>query len=129
MENAYDKNTQKDDLSYQRFGDKMISKEEYERYKNSLKLWTWRQDAENCVKGHKQELTTIIRGLKHTIDNPDEAKLSNGFINLFTRWIHQLFRKDKDEAQYNMMIMKLTQINGKVMREVSNIISDVMQEN
>ena len=36
MENAYDKNTQKDDLSYQRFGDKMISKEEYERYKDSL---------------------------------------------------------------------------------------------
>ena len=87
------------------------------------------EDAENCVKGHKQELTTIIRGLKHTTDDPNEDKLESGFIDLLTRWIHQLFRKDKDEAQYNMMVSTLTKRNGNTMQEVSKIISAVMKEN
>ena len=94
---------------------------------NSSFLLT-KKDSENCVKEHKEELTTIIRGLKHTTDEPNEDKLESGFLDLFTRWLYQLFRKDKDEAQYNLMIMTLTKRNGAAMREVLKIISDVMKE-
>lgn len=40
MENSFAKIGQKDDLSYQNFGNKMLSKEDYERYHNSLNLWS-----------------------------------------------------------------------------------------
>ena len=67
MENAYDKNSQKDDLSYQRFGDKMISKEEYERYKNSLSLWTWRQDEADSPNAVAENLRRTEGGTSGTI--------------------------------------------------------------
>ena len=86
-------------------------------------------DAADCVTGHKKELTTIIRGLKHTTDNPDEDRLEAGFTDLLTKWIHQLFRKEKDDGQYNLMVQVLTKRNGKTMSEVLKVISEVMKEN
>ncbi len=38
MENTFAKNARKDDLSYQNFGNKMLSAEEYQRYNQSLSL-------------------------------------------------------------------------------------------
>ncbi len=40
MENAFAKIKDKDDLSYQNFGNKMLTKEEYERYHDSMSLWS-----------------------------------------------------------------------------------------
>ena len=52
MENIFAKNAQKDDIGYQNFGNKMLSKEDYERYNKSLKLWSGHQteaDSPNAV--------------------------------------------------------------------------------
>ena len=52
MENTFAKNAQKDDLSYQNFGNKMLSAEEYQRYHQSLNLWSGQKtmaDSPNAV--------------------------------------------------------------------------------
>ena len=85
-------------------------------------------DALDCVTNHKKELTTIIRGLKHTTDDPDKQKLEAGFTELLTRWIHQLFRKEKDDDQYKLMVQVLTNRSGKIISEVNKIISYVLRE-
>ena len=40
-----------------------------------------------------------------------------------------LFRKEKDDGQYNLMVQVLTKRNGKTMSEVLKVISEVMKEN
>ena len=85
-------------------------------------------DALGCVKSHKKELTTIIRGLKHTTDKPDKENLKAGFTELLIRWIFELFRKEKDEGQYNLMVQVLTNSSGNIMSEVNKVISDVLKE-
>lgn len=93
------------------------------------KMLQWIEtDFGDSVTEHKKELTTIIRGLKHTTENPDEKKLEAGFKDLLIRWIHQVFRKTKDDGQYRMMVDIATRPNGKTMSEVLNVISDVMKE-
>ena len=42
MENVMDKQAHRDDLNYQGFGSKMVTKKDYDRYKKSLKLFTLR---------------------------------------------------------------------------------------
>ncbi len=42
MENTFDKLAHKDDLNYQGYGNKMVTKEDYDRYKKSLKFYTFR---------------------------------------------------------------------------------------
>ena len=42
MENGFEKMRTKEDLGYQNFGNMMTNKDEYERYKKSLKLWSKR---------------------------------------------------------------------------------------
>ncbi|MBQ6519233.1 MAG: hypothetical protein IJI14_10960 [Anaerolineaceae bacterium] len=44
MENTMDKLAHKDDLNFQGFGNKIVTKEDYDRYKSSLKLFSARQD-------------------------------------------------------------------------------------
>ena len=105
-------------------------KKKFEGGYNLRSMLQWiEDDAADCVTGHKKELTTIIRGLKHTTDNPDEDRLEAGFTDLLTKWIHQLFRKEKDDGQYNLMVQVLTKRNGKTMSEVLKVISEVMKEN
>ena len=67
IENSFEKIGQRDDLSYHNFGNKMLSREDYERYKKSLKLWTWRGTeaetptavAENLKRSEGGEAGTI----------------------------------------------------------------------
>ncbi len=42
MENVLDKQAHRDDMNYQGFGNKMVTKADYDRYKKSLKLFTLR---------------------------------------------------------------------------------------
>ena len=107
------------------FGDKSDKSD-----KNDMKtMLDWLSaDAVDCVKSHKEEMKTIIRGMKHTTDKPDKAKLRIGFVDLLTKWIFQLFHGDRDVNQYKMMVKSLTSYNGTVMKEVYKIITDVMQE-
>ncbi|MBQ6505524.1 MAG: hypothetical protein IJI57_16585 [Flexilinea sp.] len=52
MENIFAKNARKDDIGYQNFGNKMLSKEDYERYNKSLSWWSGKQceaDSPNAV--------------------------------------------------------------------------------
>ena len=44
MENTMDKLAHRDDMNYQGFGNKMVTKEDYNRYKKSLKIFTLRPD-------------------------------------------------------------------------------------
>ena len=85
-------------------------------------------DAADCVKNHKEEMKTIIRGMKHTTDKPDSAKLRVGFVDLLTKWIFHLFHGDRDVNQYKMMVKTLTSYNGAAMKEAYRIITDVMKE-
>ncbi|MBQ6520026.1 MAG: hypothetical protein IJI14_15030 [Anaerolineaceae bacterium] len=57
-------------------------------------------DIANCVKTYQKEMTTIIRGLKHTIYKPDKKKLQAGFKQLLARWMFQLFRQETQEKNY-----------------------------
>ena len=46
---------------------------------NMKEMLDWlNADAANCVKTHEKEMTTIIRGLKHTTDQADKGKLQAG---------------------------------------------------
>ncbi|MBQ6505504.1 MAG: hypothetical protein IJI57_16485 [Flexilinea sp.] len=47
MENGFEKMRTKDDLDYNRYGSKLATKEDYERYKNSLSSWSSR-----ATEGH-----------------------------------------------------------------------------
>jgi len=85
-------------------------------------------DAADCIKNHKEEMKTIIRGMKHTTDKPDSAKLRVGFVDLLTKWIFHLFHGDRDVNQYKMMVKTLTSYNGAAMKEAYRIITDVMKE-
>ena len=85
-------------------------------------------DAVDCVRNHKEEMKTIIRGMKHATDKPDKAILRVGFVDLLTKWIFQLFHGDKDVNRYKMIVRTLTSYNNAVMKEVYKVITDVMQE-
>ena len=74
MENNFEKIGHKDDLDYQNFGSKMATKEEYDRYKNSIKLYSLRNSktyspngaAENMLRtegGRSGKIGTYIPGL------------------------------------------------------------------
>ncbi len=83
-------------------------------------------DAYKCIKNHGKEMTTIIRGLKHTTKNPDEKKLENRFSDLLVRWIFQLFRTDKEQCRE--IVSALTDPLGGVMYEAEDIITRIINE-
>ena len=78
MENGFEKWRTRDDMDYQNFGSKMASREDYERYKKSLSLWSPRATetyspngtAENMLRteggksGSIGSFLTIERGVK-----------------------------------------------------------------
>ena len=84
-------------------------------------------DASNCIMSHKKEMKMILRGLKHVTKDPDKKKLRNGFSDLLTRWMFQLFRNYQDPKMYSMMVEAVTDPSGKVMKETNKIISHVMK--
>lgn len=85
-------------------------------------------DAANCIKTHQKEMTTIIRGLKHTIDKPDKKKLQAGFTQLLTRWMFQLFRQETQEKNYKRLVGAVTDEKGKTMQAAEKIITEVLTE-
>lgn len=86
-------------------------------------------DAANCVKNHKNEMATIIRGLKHAMDKPDKKKLHAGFIQLLTRWMFQLFRRETQEKDYKRLVGAVTDEKGETMQAAEKIITEVLKEN
>ncbi len=96
---------------------------------NMKEMLDWlNADAANCVKTHEKEMTTIIRGLKHTTDQADKGKLQAGFSQMLTKWVFQVFHGNKDVNQYRMMVKTMTSPVGVVMKEVDKIITDVLKE-
>ena len=86
-------------------------------------------DTVSCITSHKQEMETILRGIKHSAKDPDKEKIENGFSDLLTRWIHQLFRKDTKKQDYISMVNSMTNRSGAVMGKTKKIITIVMSEN
>lgn len=108
-----------------------------ERWHNHFKNGYWVEDlaewvsadASDCIRSHEKEITAILRGLKHTTENPDEDKLNDGFKDLFIRWLFQLFRNDLGENNYREMALALTNDkSGQFMEEIDKIITNVMKE-
>ena len=85
-------------------------------------------DAANCVKNHEKEMTMILLGLKHTIDEPDKEKLEAGFTNLLTRWLSQLFRTNTYKDGYKAIVTALQKADSTVMKETGKLITRVMSE-
>ncbi len=84
-------------------------------------------DIVECMKNHKKEMTAIIRGMKHTTEEPDDRKLQADFSTILTKWLFQLFHDDKDVKQYRNMVKTLTSRNGAVIKEADKIITSVLR--
>lgn len=102
---------------------------EFKDSKDAKSMGEWLiTDTVNCIKGHQEEMKSIIRGLKRTTEEPDQAKLRAGFSELLTIWLFQLFRGGRDPNQYRMFVKILTGIRSDVMKETDKIITKVMEE-
>ena len=92
MENGFEKMREKDDLSYQNFGNTMASREDYERYKNSMSLWssrTSKADSPNAVaenlrrtEGGKSGMIGSFGNVKNGDNSLEEASLDVVIKNL-----------------------------------------------
>ena len=66
-------------------------------------------------------------GTLHSEEVKECEKLRNGFSDLLTRWMFQLFRNYQDPKMYPMMVEAVTAPSGKVMKETNKIISYVLK--
>ena len=67
MENTMDEQAHEDDMNYQGFGNKMVTKEDYDRYKSSLKLYTSRPDEAHSANVSAENI--------HRLEGPDSGDI------------------------------------------------------
>lgn len=85
-------------------------------------------DVTNCIKNHQKEMTNIIRGLKHTTEDPKKSDLQKGFKQLLTRWLFQLFHEGTDKDTYQKMVENILNEKSDTMKETDKIITKVLEE-
>ena len=82
MENAFEKIGNKNDLNYQNYGNKMLSREEHERYRNSLSLWSGRQTKADSPNAVAENLKRAEGGKAGTIGKYDVALENSKKVSL-----------------------------------------------
>ncbi len=130
MENTMDKLAHRDDMNYQGFGNKVVTKEDYDRYKKSLKLFTLRPSKAHSPNASAENIRRL--------EGP-----GTGEINVFPTTIKnaegsELNGTDKSELNQSLMgsgmYIKnlLTQITpeedfgeGKIPADLQRIISNL----
>ena len=106
--------------------DRFTQKFQSEREDDAMFSWL-SDDASNCIINHKKEMKMILRGLKHSTKDPDKKKLQDGFSELLTRWMFQLFHDHEVQKTYSKMVRAVTDPKGKVIQEANKIISHVLK--
>jgi hypothetical protein len=92
-------------------------------------LMRWvHKDVIDCITSHKNEMKTIIRGIKHSTEDPDKDKLKRSFSDLLTKWLFQILREGMDGAKYSRIVEHATGRYSGVMEEAEKIITSVLNE-